>query len=435
MGSQRITLSLFFLLGLFSSVVCNTQEIQSEDGLLKPFDNWCKQHSKTYRDEEKVLRFQVFKENLLYIEEHNKRANSTFKLGLNVFADLKYEEFRAQQMGLKVPLPLVRKRKEETNFGNIELYDIPSSLDWREKGAVTNVKDQGSCGDCWAFSATGAIEGINSIFTGSLVSLSEQELCDCDTSYNSGCDGGLMDYAFQWVIRNGGIDTEEDYPYVGAEKTCNRKKVNRQVVTIDDYIDIPANNERALLQAVAKQPVSVGISGGGRAFQLYSDGIFTGPCTSSLDHAALIVGYGSQNGLAYWIVKNSWGKNWGRNGYSYMVRNTDVPEGICGINTLASYPIKTNPNPPPPPPIPTPVKCDVLRYCPAGTTCCCTQHIFRFCITWGCCKFESAICCKDQQYCCPQDHPICDLATQQCRKASRNTTRLNGLSSMTASIL
>ncbi|GLJ05594.1 hypothetical protein SUGI_0020900 [Cryptomeria japonica] len=264
-------------------------------------------------------------------------------------------------MGLKVPLPLVRKRKEETNFGNIELYDIPSSLDWREKGAVTNVKDQGSCGDCWAFSATGAIEGINSIFTGSLVSLSEQELCDCDTSYNSGCDGGLMDYAFQWVIRNGGIDTEEDYPYVGAEKTCNRKKVNRQVVTIDDYIDIPANNERALLQAVAKQPVSVGISGGGRAFQLYSDGIFTGPCTSSLDHAALIVGYGSQNGLAYWIVKNSWGKNWGRNGYSYMVRNTDVPEGICGINTLASYPIKTNPNPPPPPPIPTPVKCDVLR--------------------------------------------------------------------------
>lgn len=118
-----------------------------------------------------------------------------------------------------------------------------------------------------------------------------------------------------------------------------------------------------------------------------------------------------------------------------MVRNRGDPEGICGINTLASYPIKSSPNPPPPPPIPTPVKCDALWYCPAGSTCCCTLYIFRFCINWGCCHLDSAVCCKDQKYCCPQDHPICDSVTAQCLKAARNMTSVTGLAQMSASIL
>lgn len=437
MAHLKMILKLVILLQLFLSVTAITYDPRdlSEDGLLSLFDRWCKHHDKNYTAEQRSLRFQVFKENLFYINQHNTRGNHTFSLGLNAFADLTSDEFRAQQMGLRGHPPLLRSGKTEPSSGLIELYNIPSSLDWRDKGAVTSVKDQGSCGDCWAFSATGAIEGINKIVTGSLVSLSEQELCDCDTSYNNGCDGGLMDYAFQWVIMNGGIDTEVDYPYKGVQKACNSKKVNRRVVTIDDYRDVPANNEKALLQAVVHQPVSVGISGGERAFQLYSGGIFNGPCSNSLDHAALIVGYGSNNGLDYWIVKNSWGKSWGMNGYAYMVRNRGDPEGICGINTLASYPIKSSPNPPPPPPIPTPVKCDALWYCPAGSTCCCTLSIFRFCINWGCCHLESAVCCKDQKYCCPQDHPICDSVTAQCLKAARNMTSVTGLAQMSASIL
>ncbi|MQL90653.1 hypothetical protein Taro_023247, partial [Colocasia esculenta] len=273
-----------------------------------------------------------------------------------------------------------------------------------------------SAGDCWAFSATGAIEGINKIVTGTLVSLSEQELCDCDKTYNTGCNGGLMDYAFKWVIENHGIDTEDDYPYQAAEKPCLKNKLSRRVVSIDGYTDVPANNEQLLLQAVAKQPVSVGICGSERQFQLYSKGIFSGPCSTSLDHAVLIVGYGSENGVDYWIVKNSWGQRWGINGYMHMLRNSGDSHGVCGINMMPSFPTKTTPNPPPSPG-PSPTKCSLLTYCPAGSTCCCTWTVFGVCLSWSCCELDSAVCCDDHRYCCPHDYPVCDTRKKQCFKA------------------
>ncbi|PPR96689.1 hypothetical protein GOBAR_AA23990 [Gossypium barbadense] len=339
-------------------------------------------------------------------------VNSSYSLALNAFADFTHHEFKASRLGLSgAAIQFRRPNLREPRL----VRDIPDSLDWREKGAVTQVKDQGSCGACWSFSATGAIEGVNKIVTGSLISLSEQELVDCDKTYNTGCEGGLMDYAFQFVINNHGIDTEEDYPYQGREHTCNKEKLKRHVVTIDDYTDVPMNNEKKLLQAVATQPVSVGICGSERAFQLYSKGIFTGPCSTSLDHAVLIVGYGSENGVDYWIVKNSWGRRWGMNGYIHMIRNSGKSEGICGINMLASYPIKTSPNPPPSPP-PGPTKCDFFTYCSAGETCCCTHRIFGICFSWKCCGLDSAVCCKDNRHCCPHNYPICDTKNNQCLK-------------------
>lgn len=299
--------------------------------------------------------------------------------------------------------------------------DVPSSVDWRKSGAVAGVKDQGSCGACWAFSATGAIEGINKIVTGSLVSLSEQELVECDRSYNSGCNGGLMDYAYQFVVKNRGIDTEEDYPFQGGGNSCNKEKLKRHVVTIDSYKDVPPSNEQLLLQAVATQPVSVGICGSERAFQLYSKGIFNGPCSTFLDHAVLIVGYGSENGVDYWIVKNSWGMGWGMAGYIHMLRNGGNSEGVCGINMLASYPVKTSPNPPPPP-SPSPTKCDIFTSCSQGETCCCTSRFLGICFSWKCCESDSAVCCKDHHHCCPHDYPICDTKRKQCLKLCGNGT-------------
>ncbi|XXG86034.1 hypothetical protein AAC387_Pa11g1017 [Persea americana] len=388
------------------------------------FESWCKEHGKTYASqEEKLHRYRIFEDNLAFVTHHNAMENSTYTLSLNVFADLTQHEFKTTRLGIST---LASATFRQVLARPRPLVAVPASLDWRKEGAVTSVKDQGSCGDCWAFSATGAIEGINKIFTGSLVSLSEQELCDCDKSYNNGCGGGLMDYAFKWVIKNHGIDTEEDYPYKARDGSCLRDKMNRHVVTIDGYVDVPPNNEEQLLQAVAAQPISVGLCGSERAFQLYSKGVFTGPCSTSLDHAGLIIGYGSENGVDYWIMKNSWGKGWGMGGYVHMLRNSGNSEGVCGIYKLASYPTKTGPNPPPSP-SPSPTKCSLTTYCPSGSTCCCTWRVFGFCLSWSCCELESAVCCKDNRYCCPHDYPVCDIKTKHCLKGTGNSTRVKGL--------
>ncbi|XP_027182057.1 zingipain-2-like, partial [Coffea eugenioides] len=395
------------------------------------FENWCKQHGKTYpSEEEKQYRLRVFEDNYDYVTKHNSLANSTYTLSLNAFADLTHHEFKAKYLGFSASADgLIRLNRGSSSIGAsgaVGKYDIPSSLDWRNKGTVTNVKDQGSCGACWAFSATGAIEGINEIVTGSLVSLSEQELIDCDRSYNNGCNGGLMDYTYEFVVKNGGIDTEQDYPFKGRDGTCNSNKLKRRVVSIDGYIDVPPNNEQELLQAVAAQPVSVGICGSERGFQLYSGGIFTGPCSTSLDHAVLIVGYDSKNGADYWIVKNSWGTSWGINGYIHIIRNSGNSAGVCGINMMASYPTKSSLNPPPSPP-PGPTKCSLFSSCPAGETCCCSMEFLGLCLSWKCCDLESAVCCKDRLHCCPHDYPICDTKRNLCLRRMGNSTLVKQL--------
>ncbi|OMO87502.1 Granulin [Corchorus capsularis] len=399
-------------------------DLSSSSDISQLFEAWCDQYGKTYSaEEEKSYRLKVFEDNYAFVTQHNEMGNSSYSLALNAFADLTHHEFRAARLGLSAA---AIDFSRSTLRGPLLLREIPASLDWREQGAVTQVKDQGSCGmqicACWAFSATGAMEGINQIVTGSLVSLSEQELVDCDRSYNSGCEGGLMDYAYQFVIDNHGIDTEEDYPYQGREKSCNKDKLNTHVVTIDGYTDIPPNNENLLLQAVATQPISVGICGSERAFQLYSKGIFSGPCSTSLDHAVLIVGYDSEDGVDYWIIKNSWGTGWGINGYMHMLRNSGNSQGVCGINMLASYPTKTSPNPPSPPPAPGPTKCSLFSYCAAGETCCCARRILGICFSWKCCELESAVCCKDNRHCCPHDYPICDTERNLCLKRAGNST-------------
>ncbi|KAI9201532.1 hypothetical protein LWI28_024933 [Acer negundo] len=401
---------LLLLLLLFPLHTCSSVNTEL-------FEAWCSNHGKTYSSsEEKQRRLEVFEDNYAFVTRHNEMGNSSFSLSLNAFADLTHHEFRSSYLGLAAA-----PTNSDVGEPRYAVRDVPTSIDWREKGAVTGVKDQGSCGACWAFAATGAIEGINEIVTGSLVSLSEQELIDCDQSYNAGCGGGLMDYAYQFIIENHGIDTEEDYPYRGQDNACNKRSLKRHVVTIDGYKDVPANNEKLLLQAVAAQPVSVGICGSERAFQFYSKGIFTGPCSTSLDHAVLIVGYGSGDGVDYWIIKNSWGRYWGMNGYIFMQRNSGNSQGVCGINMLASYPTKTKPNPPTPPP-PGPVKCDLFSYCSTGETCCCARSFVGICFSWKCCASNSAVCCKDHRYCCPYDYPVCDTQTHMCLKFTGNVT-------------
>ncbi|XP_073109188.1 senescence-specific cysteine protease SAG39-like [Elaeis guineensis] len=301
-------------------------------------EQWMAQYGRVYKDTiEKERRFQIFKDNYNYIESVNRAGNRKYKLGLNQFADMTNEEVKASHLGFK---PMRFTKSTTGSFQYANLTDVSDSIDWRTKGAVTPIKNQGQCGCCWAFSSVAAIEGITQINTGKLVSLSEQQLVDCDVSDgNNGCSGGLMTRAFQYVIDNGGITTEDNYPYMANDGTCDTDKASSSAATISGYQNVPANDESSLLQAVSKQPVSVGIEGSGQDFQQYSSGIFTGPCGTNIDHAVTAVGYGTaEDGTKYWLLKNSWGTTWGENGYMRLLRGIDDAEGLCGIAMQPSYP-------------------------------------------------------------------------------------------------
>ncbi|KAK7263180.1 hypothetical protein RJT34_30766 [Clitoria ternatea] len=319
---------------------------QSDKEIMAMYEEWLVKHQKVYNGlGERDTRFQVFKDNLRFIEDHNAQ-NNTYKLGLNKFADITNDEYRTMYLGTKSD---AKRRFMKTKItGHRYTFNagdrLPVHVDWRLKGAVAPIKDQGTCGSCWAFSTVATVEAINKIVTGKLVSLSEQELVDCDRAFNEGCDGGLMDDAFEFIIGNGGIDSEQDYPYRGVDDICDTTKKNAKVVTIDGYEDVPPYDEKALKKAVAHQPVSVAIEASGRALQLYQSGVFTGRCGTKLDHGVVVVGYGTENGVDYWLVRNSWGTDWGENGYFKMERNVKRNTGKCGIAMEASYPVKNGKN-------------------------------------------------------------------------------------------
>ncbi|CAM0902396.1 unnamed protein product [Alopecurus aequalis] len=373
------------------------------------YDLWLARHDRSYNAlGEYDRRFRAFRDNLDFVDAHNARADVWFRLGMNRFADLTNAEFRAAYLGSAVPSARRNVVGERYRIEGVEA--LPESVDWREKGAVAPVKNQGQCGSCWAFSTVATMEGINKIVTGDLVTLSEQELVDCSRNgQNSGCNGGIMDDAFDFITRNGGIDTEDDYPYTGKEGKCELAKKGRKIVSIDGFEDVPANDEAMAIEA------------GGREFHLYESGVFTGRCGTELDHAVVAVGYGSErDGKDYWIVRNSWGPGWGEGGYIRMERNVSTTGNVgkCGIAMFASYPIKSGPNPKPAPAPESPAeKCDRHSSCPAGSTCCCTYGVRNVCLAWGCCPAKGASCCKDRTVCCPSDYPVCNTGSHTCAKS------------------
>jgi len=298
--------------------------------------------NKKYNDNELEHRFTNFLKNLELIENHEY----SFELGLNSFSDLSQEEFEQFAKGGYIPhenhLPIQRRgllrfgRTTSCSGFKSTSQSLPDTIDWRQRNAVTEVKDQGQCGSCWSFSATGSMEGAWAIKTGKLVSFSEQQLIDCSIVYgNSGCQGGLMDNGFEYAIDKGAC-TESDLPYKASGGLCSGCST---VAHFSGCVDVTQNNQLHLKEAVSRGPVSVAIEADTLIFQFYKGGVVDDvKCGTNLDHGVLVVGYGSETGKDYWIVKNSWGPHWGDNGYIRIARSNSTHDaGICGIASQPSY--------------------------------------------------------------------------------------------------
>lgn len=341
-----------------TNTTTTTNTTTDTDDLLDLFVQFRQRFRKRYDTASDLAdRFAVFLENVRALRAHNAdvasgRSPHRFHLGLNQFSDWTPREFQAyvQRSSAFVGLSAVGSYGC-TPFSSGHA-DPPAALDWRAHNAVTRVKDQGQCGSCWTFSSTGAMEGHWAIATGQLLDLSEQELVDCATGpkYGShGCNGGQMEGGFKYIVEHGQC-AWADYPYVSGTTQkggdCQAKQC-ASVVRASGCATVPSGNQSALLAAVAKGPVAVAIEADTRYFQSYAGGVLTSAsaCGTNLDHGVLLVGYGTDPVDGdYWLVKNSWGEQWGEQGYIRLGRSSSDTQGagVCGIALGASFPVVSN---------------------------------------------------------------------------------------------
>lgn len=333
--------------------------------VLERFHEWASTHKITLPDSDDAFfhMLENWRNNDLIIKETNAK-NLTYTLGHNHFSGLNSGEFAElmrfrnnRELFADGASPFGLRGSMMVSSSDSLVGSLPASVDWRTENAVTSVKDQGQCGSCWSFSSTGSLEGAYAIKYGKLVSFSEQQLVDCDNIKNGvsggnlGCSGGNMEPTLQWIGKNGGLCTEDGYPYVsGTTKSAGTCKATCSKVSgsaVSTTVEVAPNSDSAMMSALAKQPVSVAIEADQPAFQLYKSGVFTAPCGTNLDHGVLLVGYGTMNGLDYYIMKNSWSTSYGVGGYMYMGRGADPAtgkpynggKGQCGVLSDGVYPV------------------------------------------------------------------------------------------------
>jgi len=331
---------LALLLGLtaaWEKVEYTLEDMESLD-LMSTYESWQAFFGRSDASGEKYI---TWLENLYIIADHNSK-DSSYKLGLNQFSDMTADEFKLYVHGNDGACFKPEERDMIMNVGGQDVIiddkepvNAPASVDWTTKGVVTPVKNQGQCGSCWAFSATGAIECGYAIKNGKLNSLSEQQLVDCaGRSYGcAGCNGGQMTGGMQYAADNGGLCSESEYSYTARDGTCKASSCGTKYDKNEGYTRVTPYSSSSLEEATAESCVSIGIEADQTAFQHYSSGVLTGTCGTSIDHGVLVVGYGTSGSQQYWKVKNSWGKTWGMEGYVDICRNCDKNgrDGECGI--------------------------------------------------------------------------------------------------------
>jgi C1A family cysteine protease len=274
--------------------------------------------------QEYLARYQIFKRN---IEEMSKVSNDElFQNGINQFSDMTKNEFRRKYLNLNIS---IKNTFRTTKLKYTPKLNTPDNFDWENEGAVTPVKNQGSCGSCWAFCTVANLEGLYFIKHKELLRFSEQQLVDCDT-LDEGCNGGLMENSFEWIKQNGGLCLEDDYQYKGYEGTCNNSV--KKVVKVIDWTLLDSMDEEVIKDYLYNTgPLAVALNAD--TLQYYSSGIISSDSSAcdpaGMNHGVTITGYGVENGIKYWKVKNSWGSSWGENGYFRILRG----KGTCGINT------------------------------------------------------------------------------------------------------
>jgi C1A family cysteine protease len=330
MQKSLLIVALFVFAGVATAVT--TYELESLWG------SWKDQHQKAYSENEERIRFAVFSHNYKKIIKFNEE-NESPKLALNKFADLTANEFKSTHASCAFyqdDEEFVRQRTQEFSIE----APLPASVDWRNKGAVTPVKNQGQCGSCWTFSTTGVLEGFNFINSGKLISFSEQQIVDCDTGTDQGCDGGWPYLAVQYAAKNG-LETEAEYPYTAQDGTC-RYKASEATKVNSNYSFVTPKSTDQLKSAIVSMPVSVLIEADQDVFQFYSSGVIKTGCGASLDHAVLAVGYHKVGPIEAFIVKNSWGTDWGESGYVQIWSNQAINggAGVCGILSQPMIPTK-----------------------------------------------------------------------------------------------
>ena len=339
--------SVLFLFATLFSVVASDNSLRGRNVLLDNDDEWSQ--FKDFQDRfnrkydtliELETRFQIFRTNLRNIIIHNLDHTQNFTMGINQFTDLTPEEFTAQYVGG------VKTEVGSYGCGTFSSHNSgdPVSIDWTTKGVVNSVRDQGQCGSCWAFATTANAESVWAIEKGQLLDLSEEFLVDCASGvgyFNMGCNGGQPDSALKYMINNGQC-SEASYPYTsGVTKQAGScQKCSSAGVNFSNCYDVTPKDQVALKSAVSKQPVVIAIEADTRYFQSYSSGILTDgiKCGTSLDHAVEIVGFGSENGIDYWKVRNSWSQSWGENGYIRIQKTSSTNDiGVCGLASEPSF--------------------------------------------------------------------------------------------------